>query len=437
MVCILLILKFLKNYLFNLYSCISDILFNYFSRRNTNQVLPYWKAPETIKLGLESNSSNEIHMFAILEKCDIWSLGITAIEIAEKIPPLFNIHPMRALFMITRLPPPTLANKKHWTFHFQDFVKCCLTSDPIQRLDAKELLKHKFVTSLNERKDNTIFISLITKCKIFMQSQIHNRHKEEDEEITTDEIDNLINSNLNNSINNQNATHASVTSQSHGIPPSSDSILINNNTNNNNIAVNTINTTNNSSSGKFNSGTFVKKEISTNSNNNNSIQIKEQSAPSLQNIPSIQVMQYSKSEETPKTRPRRKSHKEPIVKQQENKQNKAKQSVHSQLLNIYKQDATIKIPMLSIKNVSATSLIETDAIYIDKTVNEIAPADIQISSESFLRNLRYATTLSNLLAINAYHKKRRDLVPMNQFDSQSNQQVIRDIHTTLKTIIKL
>ena len=74
-------------------------------------------------------------------KADIWSEGITAIEMAEIVPPYANVHPMRALFMIPRDPPPTLKNKKMWSQNFQDFLSKCLTKDPQARFDAADLLK--------------------------------------------------------------------------------------------------------------------------------------------------------------------------------------------------------------------------------------------------------------------------------------------------------
>ena len=83
-------------------------------------------------------------------KCDIWSLGITAIELAEMAPPMFDLHPMRALYLIPKNKPPTLAEKKKWTGDFSKWLKEALTKNPAKRQDAEALQKHtwfKFVTS--------------------------------------------------------------------------------------------------------------------------------------------------------------------------------------------------------------------------------------------------------------------------------------------------
>ena len=67
-------------------------------------------------------------------RCDIWSLGITAIELAEMAPPMFDLHPMRALYLIPKNPPPKLAaNPKHWGKDFKDWLKQSLIKNPQRR----------------------------------------------------------------------------------------------------------------------------------------------------------------------------------------------------------------------------------------------------------------------------------------------------------------
>lgn len=73
-------------------------------------------------------------------RADIWSLGITAIEMAEILPPYHNTHPMRVLFMIPRNPPPTLSNPSKWSDKFPSFLAQCLTRDPRHRCTAAEML---------------------------------------------------------------------------------------------------------------------------------------------------------------------------------------------------------------------------------------------------------------------------------------------------------
>ena len=94
---------------------------------------PYWMSPEIISKG-KYNS-----------KTDIWSLGITTIEIAERDPPFSHIHPIRAMFAIQKNPAKGLLQPEKWSQEFNNFIGLCLTVDPNKRPTAKELLKHSFL----------------------------------------------------------------------------------------------------------------------------------------------------------------------------------------------------------------------------------------------------------------------------------------------------
>ncbi|KAG8188057.1 hypothetical protein JTE90_009930 [Oedothorax gibbosus] len=108
------------------------------SKRKSFIGTPYWMAPEVAAVERKGGYN---------QQCDIWAVGITAIELAELQPPMFDLHPMRALFLMSKsgFKPPTLTDKIKWTTVFHHFVKVALTKNPKKRPTAERLLQHPFL----------------------------------------------------------------------------------------------------------------------------------------------------------------------------------------------------------------------------------------------------------------------------------------------------
>uniref|UniRef100_A0A8C1NK43 Mitogen-activated protein kinase kinase kinase kinase 6 n=1 Tax=Cyprinus carpio TaxID=7962 RepID=A0A8C1NK43_CYPCA len=105
---------------------------------------PYWMAPEVAAVERKGGYN---------QLCDIWAVGITAIELAELQPPMFDLHPMRALMLMSKssFQPPKLKDKNKWSTEFHNFIKTALIKSPRKRPTAEKILQHAFVTQLLTR----------------------------------------------------------------------------------------------------------------------------------------------------------------------------------------------------------------------------------------------------------------------------------------------
>uniref|UniRef100_I3K5X2 non-specific serine/threonine protein kinase n=1 Tax=Oreochromis niloticus TaxID=8128 RepID=I3K5X2_ORENI len=123
-----------------------------FSKHLTIIIYVYMMAPEVI-LAMDEGQYDG--------KVDIWSMGITCIELAERKPPLFNMNAMSALYHIAQNDSPTLQSSE-WTDYFRNFVDSCLQKLPQDRPNSEELLKHAFV---QRERPESVLIDLINRTK--------------------------------------------------------------------------------------------------------------------------------------------------------------------------------------------------------------------------------------------------------------------------------
>lgn len=131
-------------------------LTNIKSQRMTFVGTPFWMAPEVIQ-----EAGYDFH-------ADIWSLGITAMEMALGEPPRSDVHPMKVLFLIPKEKPPRLEGSK-WSREFKEFVALCLNKDPDKRPAARSLLKHPFIRRAGKTE---LLRDLVLKAKRYEEGAV-------------------------------------------------------------------------------------------------------------------------------------------------------------------------------------------------------------------------------------------------------------------------
>jgi serine/threonine protein kinase len=133
---------------------------------------PYWMSPEVI---VAPNGAGGYD-----HKADIWSLGITAIEMAETKPPHYDINPLRVIFVIPNRTPPTLKEPGKWSAEFNDFVAQCLRKNATERPSAAELLNHPFITQAASSSESVIAALVEATVPLLEAMRKASKDREED-----------------------------------------------------------------------------------------------------------------------------------------------------------------------------------------------------------------------------------------------------------------
>ncbi|NXI41849.1 SLK kinase, partial [Galbula dea] len=146
-------------------------------RRDSFIGTPYWMAPEVVMCETSKDRPYDY-------KADIWSLGITLIEMAQIEPPHHELNPMRVLLKIAKSDPPTLAQPSKWSPDFKDFLKKCLEKNVDARWNAAQLLQHPFVTVTS----NKPIRELIAEAKAEVTEEVEDGKDEDEEEETENSL---------------------------------------------------------------------------------------------------------------------------------------------------------------------------------------------------------------------------------------------------------
>uniref|UniRef100_A0A3Q2ZID0 non-specific serine/threonine protein kinase n=1 Tax=Hippocampus comes TaxID=109280 RepID=A0A3Q2ZID0_HIPCM len=143
-------------------------------RRDSFIGTPYWMAPEVVMCETMKDAPYDY-------KADIWSLGITLIELAQIEPPHHDLNPMRVLLKITKSDPPSLDQPNKWSQEFKDFLRRVLDKNPENRPTAVQLLGHPFVSSVTT---NRPLRELVAEAKAEVMEEIDDNGEDAEDDDT-------------------------------------------------------------------------------------------------------------------------------------------------------------------------------------------------------------------------------------------------------------
>ncbi|XP_049447667.1 serine/threonine-protein kinase 10 isoform X1 [Epinephelus fuscoguttatus] len=141
-------------------------------RRDSFIGTPYWMAPEVVMCETMKDAPYDY-------KADVWSLGITLIELAQIEPPHHELNPMRVLLKIAKSDPPTLDYPHKWSQEFKDFLKTALDKNPETRPTVAQLMEHPFVRSVTS---NRPLRELVAEAKAEVMEEIEDNREEGEED---------------------------------------------------------------------------------------------------------------------------------------------------------------------------------------------------------------------------------------------------------------
>ncbi|XP_062520094.1 myosin-IIIa-like isoform X2 [Corticium candelabrum] len=118
-----------------------------YRRRNSIVGTPHYMAPEVVFCEYQHDLDYD-------SRCDTWSLGVTAIQMAEGNPPMFDLSNDEIKRRIPRQKSPHLSDEDLWSTEFQDFISSCLVKDMEKRPHCRDQLDHPFIQQMDENTDN-------------------------------------------------------------------------------------------------------------------------------------------------------------------------------------------------------------------------------------------------------------------------------------------
>ncbi|KAL6051330.1 germinal center kinase 1 isoform X1 [Balamuthia mandrillaris] len=128
-------------------------------KHSTTIGTPLWMAPEVVSGEAYDNTA------------DTWSLGITAIEMAQGEPPYAKEKMMKAMVLISSGQPPKMDQPEKWSSDFHDFINTCCIKDPKDRPTAAKLLEHPFCKKVTNPKE--VMVELLKKAGIYKELELH------------------------------------------------------------------------------------------------------------------------------------------------------------------------------------------------------------------------------------------------------------------------